>query len=176
MTDYLEELLPQEDVEEREMNLALGAKVVSRTVEAGEQEQDGPEAGTVPFVEDVSREATAAEVLWPELAVPGRRDVLRLGTAAGRTGAVETVEAGAAVELAGLVSGEEGARNGGAADLLERLTRARQVVRQLDGSGGTGSTVVTQVEQGRDGGLGLDALDRAVQRDARRYDSGFTLF
>lgn len=62
----------------------------------------------------------------------------------------------------------------GAAELLTALTRTAQaagVVRQQ-----APLTVTLTGESPQTGNLDLHAIDRAVQRDARRYDGGFPLY
>ena len=68
---------------------------------------------------------------------------------------------------------EEGTEAAGL--LLRALSRAGRSARLL--RTGSGVVTVTLPETGAgSGGLDVEALDLAVQRDARRYDGGFTLY
>jgi len=72
---------------------------------------------------------------------------------------------------------ESGSNLQEAAALLEDLSRARQVAEYGASTGGGPVRLsVPQAGPAVGGGLELEALDRAVQRDARRYDGGFTLY
>ena len=63
----------------------------------------------------------------------------------------------------------------GAVRLLGMLNRAVQAVGMVRGPGKT-LTVTLPRENTRAGSLDLETIDRAVQRDARRYDGGFPLY
>lgn len=59
--------------------------------------------------------------------------------------------------------------------LYQRVRRLRDQTRAVrQESGGTARTLEIRREAGE--GLTLEGLDRAVQRDARRYDGGFNLY
>lgn len=66
-------------------------------------------------------------------------------------------------------------RTVGSAVLAQRLRRTGRVSRLARG-GGTAVTVTLPDRSSPAPALDLLALDRAVQRDARRYDGGFTLY
>ena len=176
MMDYLEELLPEEDGEA--LALELGQQVVPRRMEepgAG-QELSPPapgEGAEVPVVQPMGR--ADADELWAPLEEKGRRTAWLREAAQGKP---ETDIPETALPAAAL--GEEMASRGpevAAAALFERLERARQVAGYGTGTGGSGVRLsVPQEETAVDSGLALEALDRAVQRDARRYDGGFALF
>ena len=63
----------------------------------------------------------------------------------------------------------------GAAVLAQRLRRTGRVSRLAQG-GGTTMTVTLPEQVRSSQSLDLLALDRAVQRDARRYDGGFPFY
>ena len=91
-------------------------------------------------------------------------------------------EAGHRDLLAGLVAGavqEDGLpplpRGQGVGELSHRLARTAQAVRWLAG-GGTAGTVPLPSPVPGERGTDWTALDRAVERDARRYDRGFPLY
>ncbi len=63
----------------------------------------------------------------------------------------------------------------GAANLAGRLRRTGRVSRIARGEA-PGLTVTAPEAAGGPGGMDLLELDRAVQRDARRYDGGFSLY
>ncbi len=175
MIDYLEELLPEEDGEE--LALELGGQLPRRRVEVeGEGQETGPAPGGMdagPVV--VEKEGRETDSLWAPLEKKGRREIWIRDMAGGQTG-TDGPETG----LPPVALGEEMASSGpevAAAALLERLERARQVAGYGTGTGGSGVRLsVPQEETAVDSGLALEALDRAVQRDARRYDGGFALF
>ena len=84
--------------------------------------------------------------------------------------------------LAGLLAGaaQEGRlpllpRGQGVGELSHRLARTAQAVRWLAG-GGTGGTAPLPSPAPGERGTDWAALDRAVERDARRYDRGFPLY
>lgn len=66
-------------------------------------------------------------------------------------------------------------RTVGSAVLAQRLRRTNRVSRLARGGGST-VTVTLPDRSSPAPALDLLALDRAVQRDARRYDGGFTLY
>lgn len=72
--------------------------------------------------------------------------------------------------------GEEGMTvPSGAVRLLEELRRAELAAGAIRHQGNP--VTVTLPEEGIPrGGLDLERIDRAVQRDARRYDGGFSLY
>ena len=63
----------------------------------------------------------------------------------------------------------------GVGELSHRLARTAQAVRWLAG-GGTAGTVPLPSSVPGERGTDWSALDRAVERDARRYDRGFPLY
>lgn len=175
MIDYLEALLPEEEGEEEALELAGPSFPRPAGAGAAEDRPGPPGQGTgaeeLPEPEDMTPEA-----VWAPLAVKGRQ-MLGLQAGAWERTAAEAWERPASP--AALEAGEPlgHGREQGAAALLERLSRARQTAGY--GSGPGGGAVRLSVPQGAEaggGGLELEALDRAVQRDARRYDGGFALF
>ncbi len=66
-------------------------------------------------------------------------------------------------------------RGQGVGELSHRLARTAQAVRWLAG-GGTAGTVPLPSSVPGERGTDWAALDRAVERDARRYDRGFPLY
>ena len=176
MMDYLEELLPEEDGEA--LALELGQQVVPRRMEepgAG-QELSPPapgEGAEVPVVQPMGR--ADADELWAPLEEKGRRTAWLREAAQGKP-EIDIPE----TALPAAALGEEMAssrRTVGAAALLEDLSRARQVADYGASTGGGPVRLsVPQAGPAVGGGLELEALDRAVQRDARRYDGGFALF
>ena len=66
-------------------------------------------------------------------------------------------------------------RGQGVGELSHRLARTAQAVRWLAG-GGTAGTVPLPSPVPGERGTDWSALDRAVERDARRYDRGFPLY
>ena len=65
-------------------------------------------------------------------------------------------------------------RRSGSAQLLSALVRAGQMAGGI--RWGKLMTVTLTGENPRSGQMDLAAMDRAVQRDARRYDGGFPLY
>ena len=110
----------------------------------------------------------------PETVGSGKAGMEALHYAAAQTG-VENLE-GETVLNPDLSWAEplEG-RTAGSAVLAQRLRRTGRVSRLARGGGST-VTVTLPDRSSPAPALDLLALDRAVQRDARRYDGGFTLY
>ena len=131
----------------------------------------------IDYLEDLLAEEPGLD--WKEAALPlaaGREEGLWEEEAApGRAEQEENGEEGQNVPLS--VGWEEGpaAVRSGAATLLRLLTQGTRAVEGLRQRGNP--MTVTLVEgSSRAEHLDLETLDRAVQRDARRYDGGFFLY
>ena len=64
----------------------------------------------------------------------------------------------------------------GPAQLYAALRRTAGLSRLAAGGGGTIPVVLPAASAPVETGQDWEALDRAVQRDARRYDGGFSLY
>lgn len=67
-------------------------------------------------------------------------------------------------------------RTTGAAALEDQLRRSGRLSQAAQTGGGTVTVALPEGAQPAASAADLTALDRAVRRDARRYDSGFTLY
>lgn len=67
-------------------------------------------------------------------------------------------------------------RTTGAAALEQQLRRSGRLSQVAQTGGGTVTVALPEGAQPAASAADLTALDRAVRRDARRYDSGFTLY
>ena len=65
---------------------------------------------------------------------------------------------------------------GAASALLGALARTARSVRAIRGSAGVMTVTLPPAERPANRGVDVEALDLAVQRDARRYDGGFELY
>lgn len=110
----------------------------------------------------------------PETGEPAKAGVEALRYAAAQAGGVNL---DGETELAPDLSWAEplGRRTLGAAELAQRIRRTGRVSR-LAREGGVPVTVTLPEASGSAAAPDLLDLDRAVQRDARRYDGGFTLY
>ncbi|MBP3318614.1 MAG: hypothetical protein J6K94_01285 [Ruminiclostridium sp.] len=142
----------------------------------------------IDYLEDLLEEETAVE-LPGDLVVPGgprsgpswEEDEAPLRTGRSLKGdapeeeiVLQEGEPLASADRPSWVEGTELPRTG-AAELLTALTRTARtagMVRQQ----GSPLTVTLTGETPQGGSLDLATLDRAVQRDARRYDGGFPLY
>lgn len=157
MIDYLEELLEEEAAADLEGNPLTVVGYKRGRPPTGEEETDGeddPDRLSAP-PETAGREARLLEALE---------------TAAGEVRQLEEAEGA----LEGARIGTQGQRTG-AAGLIGQLSRTRRAAR-LAAPGQTSVTVTVPGEGSRPSTADLLALDRAVQRDARRYDGGFPLY
>lgn len=192
MTDYLEALLPEEREEEEELS---GASPLGRTGRVLPPEREGAPGETVSGedrAEDnglLSRQPSPLETAQRFAAA--RREGEDVPQAQGQTPGEELPPwAGPGLQLAAeLASAARSVRRAagmpapagsgaGAEALLGSLEQARQAVRAVNlrtAASGGGSLSLPE-EGGAAPGLSLAELDRAVQRDARRYDGGFTLY
>lgn len=157
MIDYLEELLEEEAAADLEGNPLTVVGYKRGKPPTGEEESDGeddPDRLSAP-AETAGQEAQLLEALET-----AEREVRLLE------------EGGSAPEGARIEA--QGQKTGGA-ELMGQLTRTRRAAR-LALPGQTSVTVTLPGEGSSPGSLDLLALDRAVQRDARRYDGGFPLY
>lgn len=127
--------------------------------------------GAVPAGEEGERSPKAAS-----LPAVGRRGVLPAGGASG--GSLERTAAGGADALLGseLPSGVlEGAASGTAGTLYAQVRRTLAAAEYAAARRET-VTVPVPAAAPAPAPLGAEGLDRLFQRDARRYDGGFTLY
>lgn len=191
MTDYLEALLPEEREEEEELS---GASPLGRTGRVlppkGENTPGEPDEvrGSEPGV-GLSRKPSPLETAQ-RFAAAGREgedvpqaqgqapgEELPPWAGPGLQLAAELASAARSVRRAAGMPAPAGS-GAGAEALLGSLEQARQAVRAVNlrtAASGGGSLSLPE-EGGAAPGLSLAELDRAVQRDARRYDGGFTLY
>ena len=127
--------------------------------------------GAVPMGGEGARSPETAS-----LPAVGRRGVLPAGGASG--GSLERTAAGGADALLGseLPSGVlEGAASGTAGTLYAQVRRTRAAAEYAAARRET-VTVPVPAAAPAPAPLGAEGLDRLFQRDARRYDGGFTLY
>ena len=189
MIDYLEALLEEENEETGE-ELLPGRRVPARAAagvssvpsdDGTGEDRGGDEA--FPLAEPAERETglrlqTAAPVrqtAWPERTVLPRREP---GESAEEEGAgaplPELLQWERQAAEAALLLPAARAETEGAA-LYEALRRAAQTARA--GRMGPGTVSLTLPDRAAPApGLTITDIDRAVQRDARRFDGGFTLY
>lgn len=157
MIDYLEELLEEEAAADLEGNPLTVVGYKRGRPPTGEEETDGeddPDRLSAPF-ETAGKETRLLEALE---------------TAAGEARLLEERERPreeARIEPQGQQTSATG--------LIGQLIRTRRAAR-LASPGQTSVTVTVPGEGSSPGKVDLLALDRAVQRDARRYDGGFPLY
>ena len=189
MRDYLEALLEEQREPERETPAlpeepAAGGNYRRDGGEASERDEDAP--AVQPFEIERERSAAPDEETAPEEQAKAADWVLETGLGPVAVSGVEMVRRAASVaaepeaaqsgrDAGGAVAGAE-RWSGGAlyADLVRReaaaswpetaVQRAQPMPLTKPGSTAGGGTVT------------LAELDRAVQRDARRYDSPFPLY
>lgn len=157
MIDYLEELLEEEAAADLEGNPLTVVGYKRGRPPTGEEETDGED--------DPDRLSAPSETASQEA-----RLLKELETAAQE---VRLLEEGESVSEETRI--EARGQQSGVADLMGQLNRTRRVAR-LALPGQTSVTVTLPGEGSSPGSLDLLALDRAVQRDARRYDGGFPLY
>ena len=142
----------------------------------------------IDYLEDLLEEETAVELTGRPLVPVGRRKIplreedetpLRAGKHLDGDGPAEKggSQEGEPLMKAGrpFWAEEAGESRFGAVRLLRQLSRGVQAagaVRQQ----GRSMTVTLAEEAPQAGSLDLETIDRAVQRDARRYDGGFSLY
>lgn len=121
-----------------------------RRMGEGVDREEAPPVWTGPRQEELVR--AAARVGWPEQ--------VRRGTAERVPWAEEAAAGGLGVR-----------------ELCQALGRTQRAVRLAEASrGGTAAQTVPVPEGAEERRADWEALDRAVQRDARRYDNGFALY
>lgn len=159
MIDYLEELLEEEaavDLEGNPLSIVGGRKKIQTEDEEDPDQADRlgqflkeEPAGRVPAAEEwPGTVRSLASAPWAEALTRGR--VLWVG---------------------------EGQRTGAAAaGLVEGLRRAAQAARLAAGGTSAATARLPEAEPTARMNPDLLALDRAVRRDARRYDGGFALY
>lgn len=196
MTNYLEKAMEQgKDREEEELDPGLlnwpagrwsrreeaGEKTARAKGSAAEKEEVKPSAPAT--LERWAPEGGEGEALSPTLAAPLAKGLrrYRFGTAASpeKAGSGEWQGSGpesAAPAEAVLFGGterdapaEEPA--GGLYQALRRGMRQAAYARR-----GSGAVTVRAPETPAPAGMNVEELDRAVERDARRYDGGFGLY
>ena len=142
----------------------------------------------IDYLEDLLEEDLAVELTGDPLTPVGRRKVplfeedeslLRDMTSPGndQDGGTAAANEDASSGRAGSPSWVEEAadQRPGAVRLLAMLSRAAQAAGRVQQQGKP-VTVTLTGENTRSGQMDLEAVDRAVQRDARRYDGGFPLY
>lgn len=160
MIDYLEELLEEEAAVDLEGNLLT---VV------------GHRRGAPPTGEEEAGEEDDPDRLSPGAAQAGQKarlPAVEEDTAEGESASLEAAAAAPAGERTWAAAQ---ARETGAAGLVWQLRQASRAAR-LALPGQASVTVTLPGGESAPGRLDLLELDRAVQRDARRYDGGFPLY
>ena len=158
MIDYLEALIEVEEEETAPVRRVVLGKV--RTANQGEKSETHSGSDAVWLDGTPDGAAVAVDDLRGEN--PLRADGMEVGPA--RSG--PTDQRGAFVK----------SQAAGGGWLYEALTRAGQAARQVRERETAGVTVTLPETGNRSGQLNAAALDRAVERDARRYDRGFPLY
>jgi len=195
MTDYLERLLAEQETEEgREKNGGAFPDWGEPIFPAGRRRRAGapgetPAAdGGIPEIGSSRADRGAG---GPAAYAAEEADLrgTSLGEAAGEQGGSgwAFADLSAPVKTAGDPAGTEAAGAGGAAGLYRRLVRTGAAAERT-ARAGSGNTVRAETASGPAGGwpgaepggmapaFGPEELDRAFQRDARRYDGGFPLY
>ena len=196
MTDYLEQVLDlagteedrEEEPEERETGRAAGlpAPPVRRAEaeSAPEAEREGERAsraqsGSPEALEEGPRPEDTA--IWLERAAAR---AARIGAAPAPVGESGTVKTGTGQDPVGRGEPGDGERPSPASSrsragraLLERTRRLHRAA-DFPPAPGREKAPVVELRRSAERGETLTAeeLDRAVQRDARRYDGGFSLY
>ena len=164
MIDYLEALL--EEDEEEEIRPGGGRMTLVRKSRGSEREESAPEGETVIGEEALPFELPYTE-RWVEFVPEGEKET-----------AFEESEEQIGTDWSEDVESLEGlneTRRGSVTALYEALRRAGRTAEAV--SGGTRTvTAATEEERPVEKSFTLTELDRAVERDARRYDGGFTLY
>ena len=165
MTDYLQALLDQEREETPPRWHDRGGPWVRRTVPPkSEPAAPGGERGEAGWLEEgAAPHALAAEAVLAEPA--GHGEALadqRWSDPAGPRGEPTLPQ--------------PGGQPMGPAQLYAALRRSAGLSRLAAGGGGTIPAVLPAASAPAETGQDWEALDRAVQRDARRYDGGFSLY
>ena len=106
---------------------------------------------------------------------PGTESAGAAGTGAGEIAAVEAPENALGSPWGDWLPRTEG-ETGAASALLGALARTARSVRAIRGSAGVMTVTLPPAERPANRGVDVEALDLAVQRDARRYDGGFELY
>lgn len=185
MMDYLEALLPEEE-EEVEQALSPPPGAAWYGLDRGEQ----------AYMEEKKREKEQAEEDSEDERTDGLPEEARLRSGRmewmrerervgdGETEKVPAVPAAPA--LAEILAGEEKrglswmdggtAVDSGAQVLLAGMGRARRAAMTLFRRENGAGNLAAPGEGPATSGLQLEELDRAVERDARRYDGGFSLY
>ncbi len=161
MIDYLEEVLE----EEREETLSQSRRVAVRP-------RSGRPAGE-PGTESAGAAGTGAEDPGEARAAPAPAEDGE--TAPGEIAAVEAPENALGSPWGDWLPRTEG-ETGAASALLGALARTARSVRAIRGSAGVMTVTLPPAERLANRGVDVEALDLAVQRDARRYDGGFELY
>lgn len=187
MIDYLEALL-EEEAEETVDILRLGRRVLTgmgaagnppaeeEAVERGEGEESASEEWTVREAEFRSAfSAPARQESWPEILSSVRKESGEAGESEESPALAEQLQ-GAGRQVAALAAlretrGEEPT----GAELYHTLQRAAQAARMGRRRPGTFSLTLPN-RAAPAPGLTLTEIDRAVQRDSRRFDGGYTLY
>jgi len=181
--DYLEKAMEQDREESDESEtlpeeIARSRPYVSRRKDREEKAGDGPlpeeESEALPEAVDLGQvrravagvveRALAAEAAEIQASVLDRREE--------ETPAVEGTERALPVPAEGTETRR--AEAAAPARLWQRLARSAQWVGAAQGR--ARHITVEVPESGGSGGWDLYALDRSVERDARRYDGGFGLY
>lgn len=182
MMDYLEALLPEEEEAEQALSPPPGA--VWPGFDRGEQE----------YMERKKRDAEQEEAEneradgLPEEARlrSGRMEWMRERERVGDGETEKGPSVPAAPALAEILAGEEKrgrswmdggtVADSGAQVLLAGMGRARRAAMTLFRRENGAGNLAAPGEGPATSGLQLEELDRAVERDARRYDGGFSLY
>lgn len=182
--DYLEALLPEEEEAEQALSPPPGA--VWPGFDRGEQEYM---EGKKRDAEQEEAENERADGLPEEARLrSGRMEWMRERERVGDEGAevLALPSVPAAPALAEILAGEEKrglswmdggtAVDSGAQVLLAGMGRARRAAMTLFRRENGAGDFAAPGEGPAASGLQLEELDRAVERDARRYDGGFSLY
>lgn len=171
MTDYLEALLPEEEPEQGEtLTVPAGLAFMGEHPEDVDEETNGLPAAAAAGSEPAPdrRRETALEPGWL-----GSRETGDLPLPQAAPGLAEVLTAAKQTRRwSGLPAGD----SSGAQVLLTGMGRARRAAMTLFRRENGAGNLAAPGEGPATSGLRLEEIDRAVERDARRYDGGFSLY
>lgn len=162
MIDYLERLLEEDEAAETLVGGRRVAVAIPREQDAGKSEEEAPAAGEDGGAESLEAALAGVRVLESLEDAPGLGEESEFPEEDGAAGA-------------GAWLWQEQERSSAAGELLRAFQKTGRSVRAVRGGQGT-VTVTLPETAGRAGEWDVLELDKAVQRDARRYDGGFSLY
>ncbi len=198
MVDRLEELLAQiedEDGEEQEDALALGAASAAPAPKAGDrpeypadlERRDGPGQAEHPaalaptedgggYLPGDRAAVKAATPLEETARMAGKSRPESPWTRLGAEQGGRLAGPAAAGTVTGAASAPDGTGERGLEELYRRTAQASRPAVQTPPPVEQAGRTLRAEEPGRAAELTVDELDRAVRRDSRRYDGGMSIF